>query len=46
MELTGNPRARQLMNFPCEYHRNGQIIGMNITVVPWMSGVLVVPKDL
>jgi hypothetical protein len=46
MELTGNPEIRHMMHFTGEYRgRHGELLGMKITVIPWMSGILVVPRD-
>lgn len=44
-ELQADPRVRSMLSFEASYSNGVQVMGMQITVVPWMSGVLVVPKD-
>ena len=44
MELTGSEEARQMINFTGEYGSGREIMGMKITVIPWMEGMLVVPR--
>ena len=47
MELTGNVALRQMTSLLGEY-RSAQrtVMGMRITVIPWMNGILVLPKEL
>jgi len=46
-ELTGNPAIRQMMQFTGKYRGGyGEVLGMNIIVIPWMKGMLVVPKNV
>ena len=45
--MVGGQEVQNLMNFRCEYEaRNGyapHILGLEVTVVPWMRGLLVMP---
>lgn len=36
---------QDFMTFTAPVGYNNQIMGMDVTVVPWLEGVLVVPKD-
>lgn len=46
MKLTSNPEVRKMIHFTGEYcGRHGEVLGMKITVIPWMSGMVVVPRD-
>ena len=45
-ELTGNPELREVFEFPSQYHRDGCVYGMHIKVIPWMSGMLVMPEKI
>jgi hypothetical protein len=46
-EWMHTPMARDMMNVNCQYYsvEGGvkQICGLNVTIVPWMDGVLVMP---
>ncbi len=42
-ELTNLPLIRQTCEFTCDYHKGRQIYGLNIRIIPWMVGILVVP---
>jgi hypothetical protein len=43
-ELMGGERMRSMFTFAATYRDGPQIMGMPITVVPWMTGVLVMPR--
>lgn len=45
-KLMGSPEIRNLMSFDAKYHSGREIMGMKVTVVPWMKGMLVLPKSL
>ena len=42
-ELMGSPMIRNSYSFGVEYCRDERIMGLRVTVVPWMSGMLVMP---
>lgn len=46
VKLTDNHEVRHMIKFSGEY-RGGhdEVLGMEITVIPWMSGMIVVPRD-
>ena len=43
-ELMKQPMLNQVFSFDAEYRYDGNIFGMKITVVPWMTGMVVLPK--
>jgi hypothetical protein len=42
-QLMGSPEVYQLMRFTAPYELRGQVFGLNVRVVPWMSGMVVLP---
>jgi len=49
-DLTGevfNSNHTMTMRVPVELHENGnpKVLGMRITIIPWMEGILVVPTE-
>ncbi len=42
-EMMGSEEIRQLMNFRTEYNHGREIIGLQVEVIPWMRGILVMP---
>jgi hypothetical protein len=50
-ELMGCPEIHQMFDFRTEYHiessgRGPRIVGLKVTVVPWMEGLLVLPEGV
>lgn len=48
--LTSNPDIQRVLTFNTEYHKGGfehhRIHGMQIKVIPWMKGMLVIPNNI
>ena len=44
--LMGAPEIQNMMSFHAAYANGRAIFGMKVTVIPWMSGVLIVPRAL
>ena len=42
--MTNTPEIRNVFEFSSMYHRDNEICGMRVKVIPWMRGVLVVPE--
>jgi hypothetical protein len=42
--LMNSPEIYSMTSFSAEYGYDRQIFGMKVTVVPWMRGILVMPK--
>lgn len=42
-EMMGGEEIRQMMNFRAEYNHGREIMGLQVEVVPWMRGILVMP---
>jgi hypothetical protein len=42
-QLMGSPEVYQLMRFTAPYERRGKIVDLDVRVVPWMSGMVVLP---
>jgi hypothetical protein len=39
-----NYKSGQMFHFNSQYHYGREMFGMKIVVIPWMSGIMVVPK--
>jgi len=44
--LTGEPDIRTMINFDAEYRFGLTIHKMQVTIIPWMDGILVLPKEM
>lgn len=42
-EMMGSEEIRQTVNFRAEYNHGREIIGLQVEVIPWMRGILVMP---
>lgn len=43
-ELMGSPMIHHAATFHTEYHRGPQVFGLPVRVIPWMTGVVVMPR--
>jgi hypothetical protein len=44
-ELMCAPEIRTAMSFHAEYHQGKRLLGLTVRVIPWMRGMLVMPKS-
>ena len=42
-EMMGSDEIRQMMTFQAEYNYGREIMGLQVEVIPWMRGILVMP---
>ena len=45
-ELMHEKEISESMTFRANYYDHQEIVGLKVTVIPWMRGVLVLPKEL
>lgn len=43
-EMMGCEQMRQQLNFRAEYNHGREIMGLQVEVIPWMRGILVMPE--
>ncbi len=45
-ELMGGEEINNIINFHSEYNIGREIMGLRVTIVPWMRGIIVVPPHI
>ncbi|MFH1625364.1 MAG: hypothetical protein ABID54_09455 [Pseudomonadota bacterium] len=42
-EIMGSDEFKSMVSFPVQYVNRNQIMGLTVHIIPWMSGMLVMP---